>query len=90
MINKFWSIITILGSGIPETKTILQGVPLENYLSFRTLIAKLVGLTLAIGSGFPIGKEVWFLTHYQYNLYSNLKNTKFETQLFSIFFEKFM
>lgn len=46
------------GSGIPEVKTILQGVPLEKHLTFRTLMSKLIGLTLALGSGFPIGKEV--------------------------------
>uniref|UniRef100_A0A0M3I243 Chloride channel protein n=1 Tax=Ascaris lumbricoides TaxID=6252 RepID=A0A0M3I243_ASCLU len=46
-----------IGSGIPEMKTILRGVMLKEYLSLRTLIAKMVGLTLAIGSGLPIGKE---------------------------------
>ncbi|MFH4979861.1 hypothetical protein AB6A40_006570 [Gnathostoma spinigerum] len=46
-----------IGSGIPEMKTILQGVVLKEYLSFRTLISKMVGLTLSIGSGLPIGKE---------------------------------
>ncbi|VDK87646.1 unnamed protein product, partial [Litomosoides sigmodontis] len=44
-------------SGIPEVKTILQGVHLDKHLTFRTLISKLIGLMLAIGSGFPIGKE---------------------------------
>lgn len=46
------------GSGIPEVKTILQGVHLEKHLTFRTLISKMIGLMLAIGGGFPIGKEV--------------------------------
>uniref|UniRef100_A0A915A943 Chloride channel protein n=1 Tax=Parascaris univalens TaxID=6257 RepID=A0A915A943_PARUN len=46
-----------IGSGIPEMKTILRGVQLKECLSFRTLLAKMVGLALAIGSGFPIGKE---------------------------------
>lgn len=32
---------------------------MENYLTVRTLIAKMIGLTLAIGSGLPIGKEVY-------------------------------
>ncbi|EFO19065.2 CBS domain-containing protein [Loa loa] len=49
--------MTNLGSGIPEVKTILQGVHLEKHLTFRTLISKLIGLMLAIGSGFPLGKE---------------------------------
>ena len=39
-------------------KTILRGVILKEYLTFRTLISKMVGLTLSLGSGMPIGKEV--------------------------------
>ncbi|KJH45470.1 chloride transporter, ClC family [Dictyocaulus viviparus] len=35
----------------------MHGFKMENYLTFRTLIAKMVGLTLAMGSGLPIGKE---------------------------------
>lgn len=46
------------GSGIPEMKTILRGVALKEYLTFRTLIAKIVGLTATLGSGMPLGKEV--------------------------------
>uniref|UniRef100_A0A915PI94 Chloride channel protein n=1 Tax=Setaria digitata TaxID=48799 RepID=A0A915PI94_9BILA len=49
--------INAMGSGIPEVKTMLQGVHLEKHLTFRTLLSKLIGLMLAIGSGFPIGKE---------------------------------
>ncbi|KHN83478.1 Chloride channel protein 2, partial [Toxocara canis] len=45
------------GSGIPEVKVIMHGFKMKNYLTFRTLIAKMIGLTLAIGSGLPIGKE---------------------------------
>uniref|UniRef100_A0A914Y9N8 Chloride channel protein n=1 Tax=Panagrolaimus superbus TaxID=310955 RepID=A0A914Y9N8_9BILA len=45
-----------IGSGIPEMKTILRGVILKDYLTFRTLISKVVGLTLSLGSGIPIGK----------------------------------
>jgi chloride channel 2 len=48
----------VAGSGIPEMKTILRGVVLPEYLTFRTLISKVVGLTLCLGSGIPIGKEV--------------------------------
>lgn len=47
-----------IGSGIPEMKTILRGVILKDYLTFRTLISKVVGLTLSLGSGLPIGKMV--------------------------------
>ncbi|CAD5227587.1 unnamed protein product [Bursaphelenchus xylophilus] len=46
-----------IGSGIPEMKTILRGVVLKEYLTFRTFISKFVGLTLALASGLPIGKE---------------------------------
>lgn len=38
-------------------KTILRGVVLNEYLTFRTLIAKIVGLTFTLGSGLPLGKE---------------------------------
>ncbi|CAJ0581660.1 unnamed protein product, partial [Mesorhabditis spiculigera] len=46
-----------VGSGIPEVKVIMHGFKMEGYLTFRTLIAKMVGLTLAMGGGLPIGKE---------------------------------
>ncbi|XP_041479346.1 chloride channel protein 2-like isoform X6 [Lytechinus variegatus] len=46
-----------IGSGIPEMKTILRGVVLEEYLSFRAFLSKVVGLATAVGSGMPLGKE---------------------------------
>ncbi|VDD89570.1 unnamed protein product [Enterobius vermicularis] len=46
-----------IGSGVPEMKTVLRGVALKEYLSFRTLTAKLFSLALAIGGGLPVGKE---------------------------------
>lgn len=49
--------IKAIGSGIPEMKTILRGVFLNEYLTFRTLVAKIVGLTFTLGSGLPLGKE---------------------------------
>ena len=39
-------------------KTVLRGVNLPNYLSFRTLISKTIALITAVGSTLPIGKEV--------------------------------
>ena len=39
-------------------KTILRGVSLKEYLTFRTGVAKIVALTTALGSGLPMGKEV--------------------------------
>ncbi|KAH9370771.1 hypothetical protein HPB48_014733 [Haemaphysalis longicornis] len=47
-----------IGSGIPEMKTILRGVVLKEYLTFRALVAKVIGLTCTLGSGLPLGKEV--------------------------------
>ncbi|KAG7322221.1 hypothetical protein KOW79_015079 [Hemibagrus wyckioides] len=45
------------GSGIPEMKTILRGVVLKEYLTLKTFVAKVIGLTCALGSGMPLGKE---------------------------------
>ncbi|EDW81287.2 uncharacterized protein Dwil_GK11108 [Drosophila willistoni] len=45
------------GSGIPEMKTILRGVLIKDFLTFKTLVAKVVGLTAVLGSGMPLGKE---------------------------------
>lgn len=39
-------------------KTILRGVALKEFLTLRTLIAKVVGVTATLGSGLPLGKEV--------------------------------
>ncbi|XP_078510334.1 chloride channel protein 1 [Lissotriton helveticus] len=46
-----------IGSGIPELKTILRGVVLKEYLTFKAFLAKVVGLTAGLGSGMPVGKE---------------------------------
>lgn len=45
------------GSGIPEMKAFLAGAWLNHFLEFRTLVAKLFGLVLSLGSGLFIGKE---------------------------------
>lgn len=52
-----------IGSGIPEMKTILRGVTLKEYLTFKTLVAKVIGLTATLGSGMPLGKEVRSFYH---------------------------
>uniref|UniRef100_A0A1I8A1N7 Chloride channel protein n=1 Tax=Steinernema glaseri TaxID=37863 RepID=A0A1I8A1N7_9BILA len=65
-------------------KTILRGVILKEYLTFRTLVSKMIGLTLSLGSGLPIGKEGPFvhvasvvanllssLVHNAHGVYSN-------------------
>lgn len=46
------------GSGIPEMKTMIRGVVMPEYLTLRTLLAKVTGLTASLGSGLPVGKEV--------------------------------
>ena len=45
------------GSGIPEMKTRLSGIVVPDLLTLKTLIAKVFGLSIAIGSGLQIGKE---------------------------------
>ncbi|XP_018013594.1 chloride channel protein 2 isoform X3 [Hyalella azteca] len=52
-----WVAPSAAGSGIPEMKTILRGVVLKEYLTWRTLVAKIVGLSAVIGAGMPLGKE---------------------------------
>ncbi|KAI6223199.1 Chloride channel protein 1 [Aphelenchoides besseyi] len=49
--------IQAVGSGIPELKVIMHGFMLNNYLTFRTLVAKVFALTFALGSGLMVGKE---------------------------------
>jgi len=44
-------------------KTILRGVALKEFLTLRTLIAKVVGVTATLGSGLPLGKEVCALKY---------------------------
>lgn len=45
-----------IGSGIPEMKTIIRGVVLKDYLTTRTLVSKVFGVAMSLGSGVPIGK----------------------------------
>jgi chloride channel 3/4/5 len=45
------------GSGIPETKTILGGFMIPGFLSFRTLMVKMMGVILSVASGLSVGKE---------------------------------
>lgn len=52
------TLLLFAGSGIPEMKTILRGVVLKEYLTLKTFVAKVIGLTCALGSGMPLGKEV--------------------------------
>lgn len=59
------------GSGIPELKTILRGVVLKEYLTFKAFIAKVIGLTAGLGSGMPVGKEVNFFISLHLSIYSS-------------------
>lgn len=44
------------GSGIPEMKTVLSGVPIYRYFSFNAFIGKSLGLFAALVSGASVGK----------------------------------
>ncbi|ENN73256.1 hypothetical protein YQE_10152, partial [Dendroctonus ponderosae] len=46
-----------VGSGVPQIKTCLRGIYLKEYLTFRVLIAKWMGIMATLGSGLPLGKE---------------------------------
>ncbi|XP_016395655.1 chloride channel protein 2-like [Sinocyclocheilus rhinocerous] len=56
----FANIVSIqaAGSGIPETKTSLRGVMLQEYFTFKTLVSKVISLTCVLGSELPVGKEL--------------------------------
>lgn len=45
------------GSGIPEMKSILAGVNIYRYLSFQTVIGKVIGLYSGFSASLSIGKE---------------------------------
>lgn len=44
-------------SGIAEVKTIISGVVIHDFLSMKTMIVKLVGMTLCVSSNMWAGKE---------------------------------
>ena len=45
------------GSGIPEVKAWLNGSAVPRLLNLKTLLIKIIGVILAVGSSFCIGKE---------------------------------
>lgn len=49
------------GSGIPEMKHILSGMPLNDMLTLRTLAGKVVGLITAFAGGLSVGTEGPFI-----------------------------
>jgi H+/Cl- antiporter ClcA len=48
---------TALGSGVAEAMGILNGVSYPEYISYKTLIVKFVGLALTVSAGICGGKE---------------------------------
>lgn len=50
-----------IGSGIPQIKSLLAGYDIENYLSLKTLFAKILGLFFALLGSLVIGTEGPFL-----------------------------
>ncbi|XP_013875974.1 chloride channel protein 2, partial [Austrofundulus limnaeus] len=50
-----------VGSGVPEMRTIMRGVVLKEHLSFKTFVAKFIGIIFVLGSGMPLGKESPFV-----------------------------
>lgn len=49
------------GSGIPEIKTILTGWVIPYFLSFRTLVCKMIGSIFSVATGMALGKEGPFI-----------------------------
>jgi H+/Cl- antiporter ClcA len=45
------------GGGIPEVKAMLGGVIFHQFLNFRALIGRWIGITLALSSGLSVGRE---------------------------------
>lgn len=46
-----------MGSGIPETKSYLNGVQLDNFVRLRTLCAKSMSVVFTVSSGLFAGPE---------------------------------
>uniref|UniRef100_A0A915DCL2 Chloride channel protein n=1 Tax=Ditylenchus dipsaci TaxID=166011 RepID=A0A915DCL2_9BILA len=61
----------------PRDENYLRGVVLKDFLTLRTLISKVVGLTFSLGSGIPIGKMGPFVhvASIAANLLSNIAAT---------------
>lgn len=63
---------------------IMNGFSLQNYLSFRTLVAKVLSLTLTLGSGLPVGKEVNILLKLIKKILLTFALEKVKTQSFKM------
>ncbi|KAF8360421.1 hypothetical protein PRIPAC_87344 [Pristionchus pacificus] len=73
-----------VGSGIPEVKVIMHGFVLKNYLSAKTLLAKVVSLILTLGGGYPVGKEGPFV--HMGSIVANLLTQVTESCRYNAFF----
>lgn len=49
------------GSGLPFMKVAISGIDMSEYLSFRCVVTKIVGLVASFGAGLSIGKEGPFI-----------------------------
>eukprot|EP00466_Bigelowiella_natans_P012899 jgi/Bigna1/44070/e_gw1.88.51.1 len=45
------------GSGIPEIKSLLNGIMMKRSMRIKTLFAKATGVVFAVSGGLPVGKE---------------------------------
>ncbi|KAB7498400.1 Chloride channel protein 2 [Armadillidium nasatum] len=45
------------GSGVPELRTAMLGIPMKGSFSFKALCTKIIGLGTTLGTGLPYGKE---------------------------------
>lgn len=78
------------GSGVPQVKTILAGVPLYKFLDYKVLMAKYLALIFSLGSGFGTGKEgpmIHISTMIAYNLskvpyYRRIARVPFNLKMF--------
>lgn len=52
-----WCELTAVGSGIPEVKSLLNGINLTTAFRMRTLLAKLVSVVFAVSSGLFVGPD---------------------------------
>lgn len=52
-----WIVPYSAGSGMPEIKSLLNGVGLRQVVHVKVLLAKIVGVCFSVASGIPVGKE---------------------------------
>lgn len=45
------------GSGVPEVKSLLNGIKIPRCVRMKTLFTKIIGLIMSVASGLPVGKQ---------------------------------